>query len=89
MDVNRTRKLALAAIGKAVRAARKARALSQEDLADVCALDRTYLSGIERGMRNPTILSLWKIADALAVPLTELVADAESLAKNQDPPRGT
>lgn len=85
MQIDATRKHALTAIGNAVRTARKARALSQEDLADVCSLDRTYVSGIERGARNPTILSLWRIADALGVPLIQLIADAQEIANAAKP----
>jgi transcriptional regulator with XRE-family HTH domain len=53
---------------------RTAQALSQEELADRANLHRTYISGVERAVRNPTITVLEKIAVALDVPLTELVA---------------
>ena len=68
-------------LGKAVRAARKTRGWSQEDLAGQTGLDRTYISGIERGVRNPTISSIARIADALGLSIHELVrplADADS-----------
>jgi transcriptional regulator with XRE-family HTH domain len=41
-------------------------------LAEKADLDRTYISGIERGVRNPTLLSIHRIADALRVPVREL-----------------
>ncbi|MEQ9190981.1 MAG: helix-turn-helix transcriptional regulator [Alphaproteobacteria bacterium] len=50
-----------------MRRARQHKAWSQEDLAFECGLHRTYISGIERGVRNPTVLILAKIADALGV----------------------
>ncbi len=62
-----------AQVGKNVRAARLAANISQEDLAGDTGLDRTYISGIERGLRNPTVLVLVKIADALGVPASQLL----------------
>ncbi len=47
--------------------------LSQDDLAERAHLDRTYISGIERGVRNPTLATAEKIADALQVTLAWLV----------------
>ncbi len=55
----------LAAFGQRVRAARKARGWTQEDLAYEADLDRTYIGGIERGQRNVAILALNKLACAL------------------------
>ena len=46
--------------------------LSQEVLADRASLDRTYISLLERGKRNPSLRCLVKIADALGVPLSQL-----------------
>lgn len=46
---------------------------SQEELAEHSGLHRTYLSGVERGVRNPTVTVLDKIATALNVRLAELV----------------
>ncbi|WP_121634363.1 helix-turn-helix domain-containing protein [Tropicibacter alexandrii] len=47
---------------------RKKARISQEELALRSGLDRTYISGCERGVRNPSIISIEKIADALNVP---------------------
>ena len=52
-------------LGEAVRAARKARGLSQEALADAAGIDRSHMGKIERGERNVTLLNLVKIAAAL------------------------
>lgn len=54
---------------------RKERDLSQEGLAHLCGLHRTYVSGVERGVRNPTVLVLAKIAAALDVPAWLLLKD--------------
>jgi transcriptional regulator with XRE-family HTH domain len=60
-----------------VRSLRKAAELSQEELAHEAGLDRTYISQVERGQRNVTIIVLAKIADALKVtPDRLLVAPA-------------
>jgi transcriptional regulator with XRE-family HTH domain len=68
-----------AAFGEAVRALRKQRELSQEALAFACELDRTYVSGIERGERNPSLTNILKIARALSTRPAELFARAEEL----------
>lgn len=52
---------------------RKERGLSQEELAFECGLHRTYISGVERGVRNPTVLVLEEIANALKIPASRLL----------------
>lgn len=47
---------------------------SQEELADRSGLHRTYVSGVERGVRNPTITVLDRLASALEVELSRLVS---------------
>lgn len=66
-----------AALGAAVRELRKDRGLSQEDLARASGLHPTYLSGIERGVRNPTWRSLGRVCEALGVRVAELAERAE------------
>jgi transcriptional regulator with XRE-family HTH domain len=51
--------------GRNVKAARLLVNLSQEELADEAGIDRTYVSGVERGVRNPSIKVLAKLAKAL------------------------
>ena len=52
---------------------RKQRGLSQEDLALLCGIDRTYIGRIERLERKPTIVILDKISKGLGITLSELV----------------
>ena len=60
-------------VGRNLKRIRKERGWSQEQLAFESGLHRTYISGIERGARNPTILVLARIADTLEVSVAELV----------------
>ena len=70
----RNRKI-LEAFGSRVRELRKARGLSQEVFADACRLDRTYISGIERGKRNISLRNIGLIARALGISISELMQD--------------
>jgi transcriptional regulator with XRE-family HTH domain len=63
----------LVRFGTRVRDARKAQGLSQEALADLCGLDRTYISGIERGNRNVSLKNIELIAKALRRSIAELM----------------
>ena len=58
--------------GATVREIRLQRKLSQEAFAGICRLDRTYISGIERGVRNPSLKNIARIATALKVPIATL-----------------
>lgn len=60
--------------GEKIRAERQRLGLSQEQLAEKCELDRTYISGIERGRRNPSLKNMGKIAQSLELSLSELLA---------------
>ena len=62
-------------LGENVRHVRLEKGLSQEALADLCGLHRTYLGGIERGERNVSFLNIIRIAQALDVNVAELVRD--------------
>ena len=55
------------AFGKNVRSFRASLGISQEELASRTRIHRTYIGGIERGERNPTLLMIHRIAQALAV----------------------
>lgn len=63
--------------GALLRKRRTTKGLSQEDLALTVGLDRTYISGIERGVRNPTLTVLYQIAQGLNLSLAGLVGDIE------------
>ena len=60
------------AFGRRLRELREARGMSQETLALVCGLDRTYIGGIERGERNPSLVNLTKLAQALGINVAEM-----------------
>lgn len=59
--------------GQRVKSARLSMGLSQEELAFECDLDRTYISSIERGKRNLSLINIHKLATALRVNLSTLV----------------
>lgn len=63
----------LVSFGKKVRLLRKEKGLSQEALADLSGIDRSYMGHIERGSQNITLLKLHQIAKALEVPAYELL----------------
>jgi transcriptional regulator with XRE-family HTH domain len=61
-------------VGLNLQRLRREKGLSQEELADRAQIHQTYLSGVERGRRNPTIVVLQRIAKALDADITDLVA---------------
>ena len=61
------------AFGWVLRSLRRARGLSQEDLAAIAELDRTYPSLLERGLRTPTLTVLFGLGEALKVDAAVLV----------------
>lgn len=63
--------------GHAVREQRLIQNLSQEDLADLCSLHRTYISDIELGKRNVSISNIKRIATALGIAVSDLFLEAE------------
>ena len=56
-------------VGDNVKRLRLAAGLSQAELAHRMGVDRAYVSGLEQGQRNPTIISLWHVAKALDVSM--------------------
>jgi transcriptional regulator with XRE-family HTH domain len=58
--------------GKAIRNRREKLGVSQEEFADMCELDRTYVGGVERGERNLSLINIEKIALAFRVSMSEL-----------------
>ena len=63
---------ALTAFGSNLRSERERKKLTQEKLAEKADLDPSYISGIERGIRNPSILSVVRIANALGTTVSDL-----------------
>jgi len=59
--------------GERVRVLRKKTGKSQEDFAHQAGVDRTYMGGIERGERNIALRNIEKIANALGVPISDLM----------------
>lgn len=62
-------------VGKSVKRLRTAAGITQAELADRVGVDRAYISGLEQGHRNSTIVSLWHVAIALDVPIRALFDD--------------
>jgi transcriptional regulator with XRE-family HTH domain len=63
--------------GDVVRARREELELTQEDLADRAKIHRTYLSDIERGTRNLSLINIERLAAALSLSISELFRRAE------------
>lgn len=79
------RKGLVVAVASAIRHFRKSTQMSQEDLADKAGLDRTYISGVERGVRNITLESMELIIHALGVDTKSfLYKVAEELNGSKD-----
>ena len=74
MDVRRR-------LGLNLKKLREEQGFSQESFADHCGLHRTYISGIERGVRNPTVVILDKIAKGLEVPAGQLLDDSRTTSR--------
>jgi transcriptional regulator with XRE-family HTH domain len=60
-------------VGLNLQKLRRERGLSQEELADLAGIHQTYLSGVERGKRNPTVTVLQRIAKTLGADIEDLV----------------
>ena len=65
------------AFGQAVRKFRQQRNISQEKLAELADIHRTYIGDVERGTRNVSLVNMAKIASALGVSLSHLIREAE------------
>lgn len=59
--------------GKKLKEARLKKKLSQGDVARILGVHRSYISGLERGRRNPSLLTVHKVANALGVKIDELL----------------
>lgn len=67
------------AFGLVLKQKRKTAGLSQEKLAEICSLERTYISFLERGERKPSLNITFKIAEAFDLKASKLVAEVENI----------
>jgi len=72
MKIMPIRDRTLIAFGRNVARLRAEKSLTQDKLAEKADLDRTFISGVERGLRNPGIKTVIRLAKALGVPVAEL-----------------
>jgi transcriptional regulator with XRE-family HTH domain len=70
------------AFGRVLRERRTEAGLSQERLALDAGVDRTFVSLLERGERQPTLATLWRLAEALGVAPSELVTGVEKVRRS-------
>ena len=66
-----------ALVGQVIQSYRLRKGMSQEVLSGLAGLDRTHYSKIERGLRSPTLDTLFKIAQALDIPPSDIVRHIE------------
>jgi transcriptional regulator with XRE-family HTH domain len=83
--MNRASREFLLEFGNRVRQLRKEAGFSQEELAAVCGLHRTYIGSVERGERNVTLVTIAVIASALEVEPASLVPPASSFVLEDTP----
>lgn len=80
--MDKSRRKILCAFGNLVKQYRTNLGISQEELGFRANLDRTYISGIERGVRNPSLTALVSLAGGLGINVSELLTNLEAQAKN-------
>ena len=80
--MNESRVKILLALGQLVKQRRTALGISQEELGLRANLDRTYISGVERGVRNPSITALVSLASGLGITIANLLENLEIEADN-------
>jgi transcriptional regulator with XRE-family HTH domain len=71
------------AFGKVLRAVRREVGLTQEQLAHAAEIDRTFVSLIERGERQPTVRVIFRLAEALRVTPSRLIELTEGQVRNE------
>ncbi|WP_254566564.1 helix-turn-helix domain-containing protein [Oscillatoria sp. HE19RPO] len=75
--MNQSRRAILLALGNLVKKRRTELGISQEELGFRANLDRTYISGIERGMRNPSLTAIVSLARGLSLTVSTLLNGLE------------
>ena len=73
----------LRSFGAAVRESRARLGISQEKLGFRTGLDRTYISAVERGARNPTVYVIWRVASGLQTTADDLLRLAERIREEE------
>lgn len=79
--MNASRVATLKALGLLVKQRRLALGLSQEGLGALAHLDRTYISGVERGVRNPSLTALVSLAASMQTTVSDLLSGLEDKAQ--------
>lgn len=74
-----------AAFGQTLRLLRETRGLSQEALADLCHIHRTYVSQLERGLKSPTLRLVWQICESLDTDPLALISDMVGRLHQESP----
>ena len=82
--MHESRKKILRALGHLVKQHRTKLGISQEELGLRAKLDRTYISGLERGVRNPSLTALVSLASGLGITVSNLLDNLEAQANNQE-----
>tara|TARA_R100001509_G_scaffold32112_1_gene17036 strand:+ start:14402 stop:14647 length:246 start_codon:yes stop_codon:yes gene_type:complete len=72
------------AVAETVKSLRKSSGLTQEELAAAAELDRTYISGIERGVRNVSLSSIEKLSNALSMTLPDFFDELRNVLIQRD-----
>ena len=67
------KEIVLKQFGERLKELRLKKGISQEVLADRCGLDRTYISGLERGLRNPSLICVFRVSRGLGVNIEVLI----------------
>jgi len=80
--MNKSKSKVLKALGYLVKQRRKQQGISQEELGFRASLDRTYISGLERGVRNPSLTALVSLAYGLGISVSSLLDSLEVEASN-------
>lgn len=71
-------------LGLKIRYYRKEKQITQEALAEICNLHPTYIGQIERGEKNATIESIYRISKGLDIPISKLLENVEHLEHNSN-----
>jgi transcriptional regulator with XRE-family HTH domain len=73
------------AFGRVLRALRTQRGLTQEELGAKCAMDRSFISDLERGAREPGLSTIMRLSEGLDAPAADLISAVESQTKASRP----